>query len=66
MLYTDGVTEEGGADRPFGEAGLAAVLLGAEGATASEIVGRIEEAVLAHGSGEARDDIAILAVRATG
>ena len=66
VLYTDGVTEEGGADRPFGEEGLAGVLLGAAGATASEIVGRIEEAVLAHGSGEPRDDIAILAVRATG
>jgi PAS domain S-box-containing protein len=66
VLYTDGVTEEGGAERPFGEEGLAAVLRGATGATASEIVGRIEEAVLAHGSGEPRDDMAILAVRATG
>jgi len=36
------------------------------GAAASEIVDRIERAVLAHGSGEPRDDIAILAVRATG
>ncbi|MCD6020299.1 MAG: hypothetical protein K0R20_9 [Actinomycetia bacterium] len=36
------------------------------GTTASEIVSRIERAVLAHGSGEPRDDIAILAVRATG
>ncbi len=66
VLYTDGVTEEGGGDRPFGEEGLAAVLRPAVGATASEIVGRIEEAVLAHGSGEPRDDIAILAVKATG
>ena len=65
VLYTDGVTEEG-AERPFGEEGLAAVLRAATGATASEIVGRIEEAVLAHGSGEPRDDVAILAVRATG
>ena len=66
VLYTDGVTEEGGGDRPFGEEGLAMVLRAAVGATASEIVGRIEEAVLAHASGEPRDDIAILAVRATG
>jgi len=66
LLYTDGVTEERGADGAFGEEGLAAVLQGAAGATATEIVDRIEEAVLAHGSGEPRDDIAILAVRATG
>jgi serine phosphatase RsbU (regulator of sigma subunit) len=66
ILYTDGVTEERGARGAFGEEGLAAVLQGAAGATASEVVDRIEGAVLAHGSGEPRDDIAILAVRATG
>jgi PAS domain S-box-containing protein len=66
VLYTDGVTEERGADGAFGEEGLAAVLQGAAGATATEIVHRIEGAVLAHGSGEPRDDIAILAVKATG
>jgi serine phosphatase RsbU (regulator of sigma subunit) len=60
------VTEERGEQGAFGEEGLAAVLQGAIGATASEIVDRIEGAVLAHGSGEPRDDIAILAVRATG
>jgi PAS domain S-box-containing protein len=66
ILYTDGVTEERGAERAFGEDGLAAVLGEATGATATEIVDRIERAVLAHGSGEPKDDIAILAVRATG
>jgi PAS domain S-box-containing protein len=66
VLYTDGVTEERGPRGAFGEDGLAAVLKGAVGAAASEIVDRIERAVLAHGSGEPRDDIAILAVRATG
>jgi PAS domain S-box-containing protein len=66
VLYTDGVTEERGAEGAFGEEGLTAVLQGAAGATASEIVDRIEAAVLAHGSGEPRDDIALLAVRATG
>ena len=66
IMYTDGVTEERGEQGAFGEEGLAAVLQGAAGATASEIVDRIEGAVLAHGSGEPRDDIAILAVRATG
>ena len=66
ILYTDGVTEERGAERAFGEDGLAAVLEKVAGATATEIVDRIERAVLAHGSGEPKDDIAILAVRATG
>jgi PAS domain S-box-containing protein len=66
VLYTDGVTEERGADGAFGEEGLAAVLQAAAGATATEIVDRIEGAVLTHGSGEPRDDIAILAVKATG
>jgi PAS domain S-box-containing protein len=66
ILYTDGVIEERGAQGAFGEEGLASVLRGAAGVTAAEIVGRIEGAVLSHGSGEPRDDIAILAVRATG
>ena len=66
ILYTDGVTEERGEQGVFGEHGLAAALEGAAGASASEIVDRIERAVLAHGSGEPRDDIAILVVRATG
>lgn len=66
ILYTDGVTEERGDGGPFGERGLVAALSDAAGEPASEIVDRIERAVLAHGSGEPRDDIAILAVRATG
>ena len=66
VLYTDGVTEERGDGGPFGEQGLVAALEGAAGASASEIVERIERAVLAHGSGDPRDDIAILAVRANG
>jgi serine phosphatase RsbU (regulator of sigma subunit) len=66
VLYTDGVTEERGEQGAFGERGLAAALEGAAGASAAEIVDRIERAVLAHGSGEPRDDIAILVVRATG
>jgi serine phosphatase RsbU (regulator of sigma subunit)/PAS domain-containing protein len=66
ILYTDGVTEERGAQGAFGERGLAAALDGAAGASATEIVERIERALLAHGSGEPRDDIAILVVRASG
>jgi serine phosphatase RsbU (regulator of sigma subunit)/PAS domain-containing protein len=66
VLYTDGVTEERGDQGAFGERGLTAALQGAAGTSATEIVERIERAVLAHGSGEPRDDIAILAVRASG
>ena len=66
ILYTDGVTEELGEGGPFGEQGLVAAVSDAVGQPASEIVNRIERAVLAHGSGKPRDDIAILAVRATG
>lgn len=66
VLYTDGVTEERGAQGAFGEEGLTAVLEGAAGSAASEIVDRIERAVLAHGPGAPRDDIAILALKATG
>jgi PAS domain S-box-containing protein len=66
LLYTDGVTEERGERGTFGDERLAAVLTGAAGRPAAEIVDRIERAVLDHGSGEPRDDIAILAVRATG
>lgn len=66
VLYTDGVTEERGATGAFGEDGLAAALQAASGEPASRIVDRIEAAVLTHGSGEPRDDIAILAVKATG
>ena len=72
VLYTDGVIEERGTEErgtegsAFGEEGLSTVLKGAAEASANEIVDRIEEAVLAHGSGEPKDDIAILAIRATG
>jgi serine phosphatase RsbU (regulator of sigma subunit) len=64
VLYTDGVTDERDGDgRTFGEEGLLAATSSAVGAAASEIVGRIERAVLEHGMGEPRDDIAILAMR---
>jgi PAS domain S-box-containing protein len=66
ILYTDGVTEERGETGAFGEKGLSAALEGAAGESAAGIVDRIERAVLEHGSGEPRDDIAILVIRATG
>jgi PAS domain S-box-containing protein len=64
VLYTDGVTDERNDDgREFGEEGLLAAATSASGASAAEIVDGIEAAVLAHGPGEPRDDIAILAMR---
>ena len=67
VLYTDGVTDERNADgQEFGEEGLLAAASFASGASAAEIVDRIEAAVLSHGPGEPRDDIAILAMRVTG
>jgi serine phosphatase RsbU (regulator of sigma subunit) len=66
VLYTDGVTDERGPAGGFGADGLARVLQQSIGRTAGEVVDRIEQAVLVHGSGEPRDDIAILAIKATG
>jgi phosphoserine phosphatase RsbU/P len=66
VLYTDGVTDERNADgQEFGEEGLLVAATSASAASAAEIVARIESAVLSHGRGEPRDDIAILAMRVT-
>jgi serine phosphatase RsbU (regulator of sigma subunit) len=63
ILYTDGVTE---ADRAAGPEWLAARLRRCAGASADAIAAQIErEAVAAHG-GSARDDVAVVVVRATG
>jgi serine phosphatase RsbU (regulator of sigma subunit) len=62
LLYTDGVTEAGPRDRPFGEFGFAELLGGLAGAAPQAVVDAVEEAVVdAHG-GEPRDDIALLAL----
>jgi PAS domain S-box-containing protein len=63
VLYTDGVTE---ADRLAGPEWLAAHIQPCAGADADTIAAKIErEAVAAHG-GSARDDVAVVVVRATG
>jgi serine phosphatase RsbU (regulator of sigma subunit) len=66
LLYTDGVTEAGPRDAPFGEAGLVAVLKGLAGHSPQEVVDTVEQAVVAAQPGDPRDDIALLAISPTG
>jgi serine phosphatase RsbU (regulator of sigma subunit)/PAS domain-containing protein len=68
VLYTDGVTEARAPKRVFGEVDLAGVAVDHERLRAAAIAERIERGALSVGSGEQRDDIAIvvLKVRAAG
>jgi serine phosphatase RsbU (regulator of sigma subunit) len=63
LLYTDGVTEAGARDAPFGEEGLIGVLEGLAGQTPQAVVDAVERAVVAAQPGDPRDDIALLAIR---
>jgi serine phosphatase RsbU (regulator of sigma subunit) len=63
ILYTDGVTE---ADRSAGPERLAAFLAGCAGADAAAIAAAVERDALAAHRGPARDDVAIVVVRANG
>jgi len=65
LLYTDGVTEARVRSWELGEEGLVSLLEGCEGQGAAEIVETIERAVVGVQAGEPRDDIALLALRAT-
>src|SRR3954469_2576238 len=62
LLYTDGVTEAGPRDAPFGQNGLAALMSDLGGRTPEEIVDAVEQAVVGAQPGEPRDDIALLAL----
>jgi serine phosphatase RsbU (regulator of sigma subunit)/PAS domain-containing protein len=62
VLYTDGVSEAGPRDQPFGEAGLLELLGSLAGRTPTEIVTAVERAVLAVDGGRPRDDLAVLAL----
>jgi PAS domain S-box-containing protein len=64
VLYTDGVTEARRGTEEFGEERLIELLRCHAGRSATEITGAIEAAVLAFQDGIARDDVAILAIRA--
>lgn len=63
LLYTDGVTEARDENEIFGDARLIEVLKGCAGLDPKSIIEKVEDAVLDFG-GEARDDIALLALRA--
>jgi PAS domain S-box-containing protein len=63
VFFTDGVTEEQGGRRLFGEGTLEALLKESAGLDAETIAGAIEQAVLDFREEEPRDDIAILVFR---
>jgi serine phosphatase RsbU (regulator of sigma subunit) len=62
LLYTDGVTEAGPRDAPFGQGGLSALVRGLAERTPEQIVDAVEQAVVGAQAGEPRDDIALLAL----
>ena len=64
VLYTDGVTEARRGQEEFGEERLVDLLRGCAGRTAAQVTGAVEDAVLAFQEGTARDDMAVLAIRA--
>jgi serine phosphatase RsbU (regulator of sigma subunit)/PAS domain-containing protein len=62
LLYTDGVTEAGPREAPFGQGGLSALIRGLAGRSPEQIVDAVEQAVVGAQVGEPRDDIALLAL----
>lgn len=64
LLYTDGITESRSGDELFGEGRLTEALAGCSGRNATGIVQGLEEAVAGFRAGRARDDLALLVIRA--
>jgi sigma-B regulation protein RsbU (phosphoserine phosphatase) len=62
LLYTDGVTEAGPRNRPFGEFGFVELLGTLAGESPQAVVDAVEQAVVDAHEGEPRDDIALLAL----
>jgi serine phosphatase RsbU (regulator of sigma subunit) len=62
LLYTDGVTEAGPRNAPFGEQGLVALLSSLAGSGPQEVVDAVEQAVVDAQEGQPRDDVALLAL----
>jgi sigma-B regulation protein RsbU (phosphoserine phosphatase) len=65
LIYTDGVTEVRPSDVQYGERELRATLTANAGASAEELVAAVQEHALEIQAGAQRDDIALLAIRAT-
>lgn len=66
VLYTDGVTERRDGRRVFGDETLLRVLATAASQPADAVAGRVEREVLGFAAETARDDLAVLVVRAIG
>jgi GAF domain-containing protein len=66
LLYTDGVTEAGPRNAMLGEEGLVRLVRASTGADVEDLVRRVEAAAVGAQPGEPRDDIALLAIAATG
>ncbi|HVM27483.1 MAG TPA: SpoIIE family protein phosphatase [Mycobacteriales bacterium] len=66
VLYTDGVTERRNGRREFGDETLLRVLASTAPWSADAVAGRIQAEVRDFGPDAARDDLAVLVVRATG
>ena len=62
LLYTDGVTEAGPRDAPFGQRGLTNLVATLADREPEAIVDAVEQAVVGAQPGEPRDDIALLAL----
>ena len=62
LLYTDGVTEAGPRDAPFGQRGLTNLVATLADRSPEQIVDAVEQAVVSAQAGEPRDDIALLAL----
>jgi phosphoserine phosphatase RsbU/P len=65
LTYTDGVTERRRGREEFGPDRLLAAVSGAAGAAPQQLIGAVRTAVEAFSNGHTRDDIALLAIRAT-
>ena len=65
VLYTDGVTEVRTSDPSLGDRELVATVTAQRGASAAEIAQAVERRAVELQNGHPRDDIAVLAVRAT-
>jgi serine phosphatase RsbU (regulator of sigma subunit) len=67
VLYTDGVIEAGAPEDELGVGGLTEVLASLPpDASAAQTVTSVETAIAEHDEGPARDDVAMLVVRASG
>ena len=65
LVYTDGASERRNGRQMLGDEGVAAALSGCSGMTAPGVVARVRQAVVDFGASGTRDDLALLALRAS-